>query len=380
MTHPNPKRNIVLRAVLMRKGLVPLTTARPVNTVQPRPTVNSARPMSNPFNKAHSSVRRPFNNLTAKKNINFYHRVNTVKGSGVNTARPKEAVNAARPKAAVNAARQKPVVNTARPKVVHNSVKGNRGVEQIVDFLNANPIKYALTVNPTIFESCVEQFWSTRVVKKVNGDVQIHALIDGKRIVVSKATIRRDLQFADEGGVDCLPTATIFEEIARMWYEKPSQKLTFYKAFFSPKWKFMIHTILQCLSAKTTTWNEFSSTVALAIICLATNHKFNFSKFILEGMLRNLDTKAVKFLMYPRFIQLFVNHQVKGLPSHKRKYIVPYHTKKFFGNMKRVGKDFSRNITPLFPTMVVQTQPQPPTITPTPTTPTPTTSTPTTST
>ncbi|GKC93536.1 hypothetical protein Tco_1158978 [Tanacetum coccineum] len=115
MTHPNPKRNIVLRAVLMRKGLVPLTTARPVNTVQPRPIVNSARPMSNPFNKAHSSVRRPFNNLTTKKNSNFYHRVNTVKGSGVNTARPKEAVNAARPKAAVNAARQKAVVNTARP-------------------------------------------------------------------------------------------------------------------------------------------------------------------------------------------------------------------------------------------------------------------------
>ncbi|GKE23013.1 hypothetical protein Tco_1434525, partial [Tanacetum coccineum] len=165
-------------------------------------------------------------------------------------------------------------------------------VEQIVDILNANPIKYALTVNPTIFESCVEQFWSTRVVKKVNGDVQIHALIDGKRIVVSKPTIRRDLQFADEGGVDCLPTAIIFEEIARMWYEKPSQKLTFYKAFFSPKWKFMIHTILNA-NSKTTTWNEFSSTVALAIICLATNHKFNFSKFILEGVASIRETYIV---------------------------------------------------------------------------------------
>ncbi|GKC20336.1 ribonuclease H-like domain-containing protein [Tanacetum coccineum] len=157
-----------------------------------------------------------------------------------------------------------------------NAVK-HRLITAAANILNANPIKYALTINPTIFESCVEQFWSTRVVKKVNGDVQIHALIDGKRIVVSKPTIRRDLQFADEGGVDCLPTAIIFEEIARMWYEKPSQKLTFYKAFFSPKWKFMIHTILQCLSAKTTTWNEFSSTVALAIICLATNHKLSLT-------------------------------------------------------------------------------------------------------
>ncbi|GKA44194.1 putative ribonuclease H-like domain-containing protein, partial [Tanacetum coccineum] len=36
---------------------------------------------------------------------------------------------------------------------------------------------------------------------------------------------------AAEGGTDCLPTATIFEELARIGYEKPSQRLTFYKAF-----------------------------------------------------------------------------------------------------------------------------------------------------
>nr|GEV13925.1 ribonuclease H-like domain-containing protein [Tanacetum cinerariifolium] len=48
----------------------------------------------------------------------------------------------------------------------------------------------------------------------------------------------------------------------KMGYEKPSDKLTFYKAFFSPQWKFLIYTILQCLSAKTTSWNEFNSTMA----------------------------------------------------------------------------------------------------------------------
>nr|GEU42892.1 ribonuclease H-like domain-containing protein [Tanacetum cinerariifolium] len=43
---------------------------------------------------------------------------------------------------------------------------------------------------------------------------------------------------------------------ARMGYEKPSTKLTSYKAFFSSQWKFLIHTILQCMSAKRTSWNE----------------------------------------------------------------------------------------------------------------------------
>ncbi|GKB37815.1 hypothetical protein Tco_0882757, partial [Tanacetum coccineum] len=47
------------------------------------------------------------------------------------------------------------------------------GFEQIVDFLNARPIKYALTVNPAIYTSCIEQFWATAKVKTVNGEVQI---------------------------------------------------------------------------------------------------------------------------------------------------------------------------------------------------------------
>ncbi|GJS38275.1 hypothetical protein Tco_0563318 [Tanacetum coccineum] len=108
MTHLGPKRNMVPKAVLMRSGLVSLTTARPVNTAQPRSTVNSARPMTNVFNKAHSTVRRPINNKTTTKNSNFNQGVNTVKNKNVNTARPKA------------------VVNTAKPKEVLNVVKGNQ--------------------------------------------------------------------------------------------------------------------------------------------------------------------------------------------------------------------------------------------------------------
>ncbi|GJV52681.1 hypothetical protein Tco_1448422 [Tanacetum coccineum] len=140
-----------------------------------------------------------------------------------------------------------------------------------------------------------------------------------------------------------------------MGYEKLLQKLTLYKEFFSPQWKFLIHTILQCLSAKTTAWSKFSSTMASAIICLATNQNFNFSKYIFESMVKNLDN-ASKFLMYPRFVQVFLDKKVEGMSSHKRIYVTPSHTKKIFRNMKRVGKGFSGRETPLFPTMVVKNQ------------------------
>ncbi|GKE38360.1 hypothetical protein Tco_1461765 [Tanacetum coccineum] len=126
------------------------------------------------------------------------------------------------------------------------------GFEQIVDFLNAHTIKYVLTVNPTIYISCMEKFWATIKAKTVNREVQLQALMDGKKIIITGSIVRRDLQLEDAEGVDCLPNATIFEQLTLMGYEKLSQKLTFYKAFFSPQWKFLIHMILQCLSAKTT--------------------------------------------------------------------------------------------------------------------------------
>ncbi|GJY01815.1 hypothetical protein Tco_0359967 [Tanacetum coccineum] len=194
-----------------------------------------------------------------------------------------------------------------------------------------------------------------QIVKSVNREVQLQALVDGKKKIVTEASVRRDLQLNDEEGTDCLPNATIFEERTRMGYEKLSQKLTFYKALFSPQWKFLIHTILQCLSAKTTAWNEFSSTMASAIICLATNQKFNFSKYIFKSMVKNLDN-AGKFLMYPRFVQVFLEKQLEGMKSDKRIYVTPSHTKKIFRNMRRVWKGFPGRDTPLFPTMMVQAQ------------------------
>ncbi|GJT05422.1 hypothetical protein Tco_0839884 [Tanacetum coccineum] len=154
-------------------------------------------------------------------------------------------------------------------------------------------------------------------------------------------------------GTDCLPTATIFEELARMGYEKPSQKLTFYKDFFSTQWKYFNHTITQCLSAKSTSWNEFSSTIASLIICLETNHKFNISKYIFDAMVKHLDG-GVKFLMYQHFLQVFINQQLKDMLHHKKIFVNPFHTKKVFANMKRAGKDFSGRITPLFDNMMVQ--------------------------
>nr|GEU56532.1 hypothetical protein [Tanacetum cinerariifolium] len=86
-------------------------------------------------------------------------------------------------------------------------------------------------------------FTALVTIKKVNNAVQLRALIDGKRVVVTEDVIRQDLRLDDADG-----------------------------------WKFLIHTLVQCVSAKRTAWNEFSCSMASAVICLATCRKFNFSK------------------------------------------------------------------------------------------------------
>ncbi|GJX58285.1 ribonuclease H-like domain-containing protein [Tanacetum coccineum] len=85
---------MVPRTVLSRSGPISVNTVRPVNTVQPRTAVNNAGPMKNVINNAYSTARRPFNKITAANNSNFTKKVNTVKGTRVNTARPKAVLSA----------------------------------------------------------------------------------------------------------------------------------------------------------------------------------------------------------------------------------------------------------------------------------------------
>nr|GEU56122.1 hypothetical protein [Tanacetum cinerariifolium] len=151
------------------------------------------------------------------------------------------------------------------------------GFEQIIDFLNASYVKYALTVNPTVYTLYIEQFWASAKVKNVNKEAQIQSLVDKKKIIITEALIRRDLRFKDEGGVDCLSNKVIFKQLTLI-----------------------------------------GSTIASTIICLATNQKFNFSKYIFNNMVKHLDG-GVKFLMYPIFVQVFLDNQVEEEAKSRRK-------------------------------------------------------------
>ncbi|GJY97174.1 hypothetical protein Tco_0514084 [Tanacetum coccineum] len=116
----------------------------------------------------------------------------------------------------------------------------NAEFHQIVDFLSTCSINYALTVSPTIYASYIEQFWNTATSKTVNSVKQIHAIVDGKAVVISESSVRSDLLFNDEDGIACLTNDEIFENLALMGYEQLSTKLTFQKGKVTPLFNSML--------------------------------------------------------------------------------------------------------------------------------------------
>ncbi|GKE08605.1 hypothetical protein Tco_1412156 [Tanacetum coccineum] len=73
------------------------------------------------------------------------------------------------------------------------------GFHKILDFLNTNQIRYALTINHTIYTFCIQQFWATEKAKTVNGESQIQSLIDKKKVIITESSIRSDLHLEDAG-------------------------------------------------------------------------------------------------------------------------------------------------------------------------------------
>ncbi|GKD20089.1 hypothetical protein Tco_1221792 [Tanacetum coccineum] len=169
---------------------------------------------------------------------------------------------------------------------------GNAEFHEIINFLTRSSIHYALTV------------------------------IAGKPVSISEASIRSDLQFNDAAGIDVLPNQAIFDTI-------------------------------ELIGSKSTSWDKIPTNIATAVICLATNQVYNFSKLIFDGMMRHLDAKK-KFVMYPRFIPVFLTNQLKNVPVPLDHFPINALTTKVFSFMVKKGKKISGNVTPLFPSMLAQ--------------------------
>ncbi|GJZ77585.1 hypothetical protein Tco_0642257 [Tanacetum coccineum] len=175
---------------------------------------------------------------------------------------------------------------------------GNAEFHEVIDFLARSSIHNALTVSPVVSTTFVEQFWMSAKSKIINNVRYITAKVAGKPVSISEASIRSDLLFDDADGIDSLPNQAIFDSIQLMGYEGDFTVLTYNKAL-------------------------------------------------------HLDAKK-KFVMYPRFISIFLDKQLMNVPVPLDYFPVNALTSKVFSFMVKKGKYFSGKVTPLFASMLVQ--------------------------
>ncbi|GJS36226.1 hypothetical protein Tco_0534608 [Tanacetum coccineum] len=159
------------------------------------------------------------------------------------------------------------------------------------------------------------------VLSHYEGAFIIRAMVAGKRILISEETIRADLLFDDADGVDS--SVEVFSSCSTS----------------------------HVLAHTSTSWEQFRTNIASALVGLATNQKFNFSLMIMNGMLGHI-SNGTPFLMYPRFIQLFLNKQLEGVTRPQS--FLPSVTlpSKVFTFMRKNSPKFSGRITPLTPPML----------------------------
>nr|GEV25838.1 reverse transcriptase domain-containing protein [Tanacetum cinerariifolium] len=127
------------------------------------------------------------------------------------------------------------------------------------------------------------------ILEKGEHNIDFHPMVD----FVEASPLRRNLKLQDEEGISSLHDTELFENLSLIGYNiSQNQKFTFQKGQFSHQWKYLIHTIMKCLSPKSTGFNEFSSNIATTLICLATNRTYNFSKMIFDGLVKNINNKG----------------------------------------------------------------------------------------
>ncbi|KAM0071333.1 hypothetical protein Hdeb2414_s0001g00023881 [Helianthus debilis subsp. tardiflorus] len=185
--------------------------------------------------------------------------------------------------------------------------KHRRMYNSLMKSLNSCRIVHALRENPVIHENLIQEFWKNAKIEVVEGKGAIVSEIQKKVVTVTEQIIREVLRFNDQETDSIeIPAGTVEAILPRLSYEGRYPPLV--KKFVHPYWRLLLHMFLLCISENRGGTDQLNSTQAAALVCVITNEPFNYSKYVLEAMKRNvLGVRKDKFLMYPRFLQMILN-------------------------------------------------------------------------
>ncbi|KAM0065438.1 hypothetical protein Hdeb2414_s0003g00114761 [Helianthus debilis subsp. tardiflorus] len=198
----------------------------------------------------------------------------------------------------------------------------------ILEFMGRLPIQKALTNQHLIFRSHIDRFWKNATYdeehKTINSIVSLND--ENKPIIITEQLVREVINFPnDENSPTKFPEKIVKECMLRMGYNGPLNKANYLKSCFPKLNKFLIHSVLHALSHRKGGYDVMRDYQMNMVTALVLNKKYNFSKIVFHYMAENITSKS-KTWIYPRFIQMMLDHAYSDLESDEENdLLVQFH-------------------------------------------------------
>ncbi|KAM0028750.1 hypothetical protein Hdeb2414_s0018g00517961 [Helianthus debilis subsp. tardiflorus] len=189
-------------------------------------------------------------------------------------------------------------------------------------FLRLSKINKALTDRTIVYESHVRRFWSS--MRYVEDEKMICSAVrkkdeNGHDIDVEIKFDVEDLRHVLELGDSDNDPTIIPERLCKgLWCRMGFTghlNGKYLKTTFSSPYKFLIHCVMHALSHRKGAYDETSDYIMNTITCLMLNKPYNVSQVIFDHMVDNIGSGSGKYIMYPSFIQMMIDDQIKDLPK-----------------------------------------------------------------
>ncbi|KAJ0615033.1 hypothetical protein HanIR_Chr02g0069361 [Helianthus annuus] len=176
--------------------------------------------------------------------------------------------------------------------------------DSILDILNASKYKTLLTANAPIYLQTQREFWKNCILEKQGEDIiAINSTLQTKAVRITPQSISEVFQLADQDGKDSFPKNELKTDFIERGYADLMKRDTLQKGFFPSATRFLFHTLLMCVSNKTTSLNEIPLKIQNLGYAILQGENLNYSKAIFNDLVKNVETKS--FLLFPRFLSYY---------------------------------------------------------------------------
>ncbi|KAK1432243.1 hypothetical protein QVD17_09138 [Tagetes erecta] len=193
------------------------------------------------------------------------------------------------------------------------------GYRDCIKWLKSSHIHHAISHSPTIYELHVRDFWRTAVMNVSTQPSRICAKVSGYDLEFTEADLARILRLEEDVGEEVSMTAEeVYGAFRTAGYEGPmpgEKKMEFVKSYLIQEWRYIAHVFIMCLDHRKGGTDGLNLDWARAMMLFCRGQKANLAKLIFNYLLENIHaSKAAKWLMYPRFIQMVLNDKLANLP------------------------------------------------------------------